>query len=59
MDTARRLLETGDSPIENIRRQVGYRDPTAFRRAFKEQTGLAPSEYRDRYGWTANVSEGH
>ncbi|WAH98145.1 GlxA family transcriptional regulator [Arthrobacter sp. MMS18-M83] len=59
VDTARRLLETGDSPIENIRRQVGYSDPTAFRRAFKEQTGLAPSEYRDRYGWTADAGTDH
>ena len=51
IDAARRLLETTDSPIDNIRRQVGYRDSTAFRRAFRHHTGLSPSEYRNRYGW--------
>jgi transcriptional regulator GlxA family with amidase domain len=51
IDAALRLLETTDSPVSNICRQVGYRDPTAFRRAFRHHTGLSPSEYRNRYGW--------
>jgi transcriptional regulator GlxA family with amidase domain len=51
VDTARRLLETTDIPIEKIRRTVGYRDPTAFRRAFKYHTGLSPTGYRRRFGW--------
>ena len=51
IDTARRLLETTDNAIDTIRRQVGYRDPASFRRVFRHHTGLAPSEYRYRYGW--------
>ena len=51
IETAQRLLEATNQPIETVRRQVGYRDPTAFRRAFRHSTGLSPTEYRDRYGW--------
>ena len=47
---AMRLLETASDPIDQIRRRVGYTDPAAFRRAFKDATGLSPSGYRDAYG---------
>jgi transcriptional regulator GlxA family with amidase domain len=45
-----RLLELETDPIDQVRRRVGYTDPAAFRRAFKEATGLSPSGYRDAYG---------
>jgi transcriptional regulator GlxA family with amidase domain len=47
---AKRLLETTSDPIEEVRRLAGYNDPAAFRRAFKQTTGLSPSEYRKAYG---------
>ncbi|HSS11945.1 MAG TPA: helix-turn-helix domain-containing protein [Acidimicrobiales bacterium] len=47
---AKRLLETTSEPIDHIRRSVGYRDPAAFRRAFKANTGLTPTNYRKAYG---------
>jgi transcriptional regulator GlxA family with amidase domain len=47
---AMRLLETASDPVDQIRRRVGYNDPAAFRRVFKEATGLTPSGYRDAYG---------
>ena len=47
---AMRLLETASDPIDQICRRVGYTDPAAFRRVFKEATGLSPSGYRDAYG---------
>jgi transcriptional regulator GlxA family with amidase domain len=47
---AMRLLETASDPIDQIRRRVGYNDPAAFRRAFKDATGLSPRGYRDAYG---------
>jgi transcriptional regulator GlxA family with amidase domain len=47
---AKRLLETTDDPIDQIRLRVGYHDPAAFRRAFHNATGLTPSDYRRRYG---------
>jgi len=47
---ARRLLETTGDPIDQVRRRAGYDDPAAFRRVFKQATGLSPSGYRDAYG---------
>lgn len=47
---AMRLLETASDPIDRVRRSVGYTDPAAFRRVFKQATGLSPSGYRDAYG---------
>jgi transcriptional regulator GlxA family with amidase domain len=44
------LLETTSDPIDEIRHEAGYKDPAAFRRAFKLTTGLSPSEYRRAYG---------
>ena len=45
-----RLLETTSDPVERIRGRVGYTDPAAFRRAFKQATGLSLGGYRDAYG---------
>jgi transcriptional regulator GlxA family with amidase domain len=47
---AMRLLETASDPIDLVRRRAGYSDPAAFRRVFKETTGLSPAGYRDAYG---------
>ncbi len=47
---AQRLLETTSNPVEAIRRTAGYGDSAAFRRVFKQITGLGPSEYRRQYG---------
>jgi transcriptional regulator GlxA family with amidase domain len=53
---AMRLLETTSDPIDQIRRRVGYNDPAAFRRVFKDATGLSPSGYRDAYGLRNGIS---
>jgi hypothetical protein len=45
-----RLLETTSEPVDQIRRSAGYGDPAAFRRAFKQATGLSPNGDRNRYG---------
>jgi transcriptional regulator GlxA family with amidase domain len=47
---AQRLLETTSEPVDQIRRTAGYHDPAAFRRAFKQITGLSPNGYRNQYG---------
>jgi transcriptional regulator GlxA family with amidase domain len=47
---AMRLLETTGDPVDQIRRRVGYSDPAAFRRVFREATGLPPAGYRHAYG---------
>jgi transcriptional regulator GlxA family with amidase domain len=47
---AKRLLETAGDPIDQVRRRAGYSDPAAFRRVFKQATGMSPTSYRDAYG---------
>ncbi|BBP67320.1 transcriptional regulator [Pseudomonas sp. Cab53] len=47
---AREMLEFTNGTIEHIAWTVGYQDPGAFRATFKKITGLAPSDYRARFG---------
>jgi transcriptional regulator GlxA family with amidase domain len=49
VERAKRALETGSAPIEEISWAVGYEDPASFRRLFKRLTGLTPGEYRRRF----------
>jgi transcriptional regulator GlxA family with amidase domain len=49
VERAKRLLESGDQPVEEISWAVGYEDPASFRRLFKRLTGLTPSAYRQRF----------
>lgn len=46
IEEAKRLLETGSLPVEEISAQVGYDDASFFRRLFKRLCGLSPSQYR-------------
>jgi transcriptional regulator GlxA family with amidase domain len=46
VEAAKRLLESGDMPADEISVQVGYEDPSFFRRLFKRRTGLTPGQYR-------------
>ncbi len=46
LETAKNLLETTDKPIDQICSAVGYDVPHSFRRKFKQEVGLSPSEYR-------------
>ena len=50
IQAAKRLLETTTDPVDELRARVGYGDPTAFRRAFTQATGLGPRQYRQKYG---------
>jgi transcriptional regulator GlxA family with amidase domain len=50
IQAAKRLLETTTDPVDHLRARVGYGDPTAFRRAFTQATGLGPRQYRHKYG---------
>ncbi len=47
---AKRLLESGQASVQEIGRAVGYDDLIFFRGLFKRHTGLAPGEYRRRFG---------
>ena len=46
VEEAKRLLETGEMSVDEISFDVGYEDPSFFRRLFKRRTGLTPSQYR-------------
>lgn len=46
VEEAKRLLESGQKPVDEISVEVGYEDMSFFRRLFKRRTGLTPSQYR-------------
>ncbi len=50
---ARERLEFSRDTVERIAWNVGYKDPSAFRRVFQKLTGLSASAYRDRFGAAA------
>ncbi len=47
---AREMLELSAKPFNHISWQVGYEDPSAFRKIFQRVIGLPPGEYRRRFG---------
>jgi two-component system response regulator YesN len=47
MEKARALLEETDKPIKDIVRLMGYKGSAGFRKAFKKEFGLSPSEWRN------------
>lgn len=49
MEHAKHLLETVDANISEIAYAVGYDDYRSFYRAFKNHTGLTPSEYQTKH----------
>lgn len=49
VDHAREKLQTTRLPVDRIAWQVGYSDPSAFRKVFSRIVGLTPSEYRQRF----------
>jgi len=46
---ARRILEDGQTPVQEVSQRVGYSDAAFFRTIFKRHTGLAPLAYRRRF----------
>ncbi|WP_420589535.1 GlxA family transcriptional regulator [Bacterioplanoides sp.] len=50
MEVAKKALETTLKQVDVIARECGYEDVRFFRELFKRNTGLAPSEYRGKFG---------
>jgi len=50
IQAARVALETKPQGIEQIARDVGFRNAERMRRAFQRHLGVSASEYRDRFG---------
>ncbi|PZN30940.1 MAG: AraC family transcriptional regulator [Proteobacteria bacterium] len=46
IEEAKRLLEEGLRPVDQISFEIGYDDTSFFRRLFKRVVGLTPSAYR-------------
>jgi len=49
IEEAKQMLETTRDSIDGIAAEVGYEDPTFFRRLFKRITSLSPAQYRQRF----------
>jgi len=49
VDRAKALLESSETPIDQIGWRVGYEDTAHFRRLFKRVTALRPGEYRRKF----------
>jgi transcriptional regulator GlxA family with amidase domain len=56
MEKARELLQFTKRTIDQIAWSVGYEDSTAFRRVFSRLVGLAPGDYRRRFGTEQEVA---
>ena len=48
VEEAKLLLETTDRAVDDVALDVGYLEPSSFRRLFRRMVGLTPSEYRRR-----------
>lgn len=46
-EMAKRMLRSGDRSLQEIARELGFSDATAFHRAFKRWTAMTVQEYRD------------
>jgi transcriptional regulator GlxA family with amidase domain len=49
VDTARRLLEETDEPLESVCVQAGLGTTESMRRAFLARIGISPGRYRERF----------
>jgi len=54
IDQAKRKLEQGDRPIDQISWEVGYEDAAAFRRLFKRIARVTPGVYRRKFAVPRN-----
>ena len=46
IEEGKRLLEESELAVDDISYEVGYEDPSFFRRLFRRRTGLSAVQYR-------------
>lgn len=49
LEEAKQLLESTQTPIEEIAAEVGYEDSNFFRRLFRRTVGVTPAKYRRKF----------
>ena len=49
VEVAKKMLEKSNEGVEQICMNVGYTDFSAFRKVFKKNVGITPSDYKKRY----------
>ncbi len=59
VEAAKKQLELGDKPIDEISYSIGYEDPAFFGRLFKRTTGLTPGAYRKKFKVPLVQNPGH
>jgi transcriptional regulator GlxA family with amidase domain len=50
LEEAKQMLEAGDTSIEAIAFEAGYRDASFFNRLFRRKVMMSPAQYRRRFG---------
>lgn len=50
VEAAMQHLEDRNTSISKVARLTGFRDEQALRRAFLQQIGVTPNQYRERFG---------
>lgn len=49
VNKAREILQFSQTSVDQVAWQVGYSDPSAFRKVFQRIVGLTPNDYRRRF----------
>lgn len=57
LQRAKQLLRHSALPVEAVAASVGFADPFYFSRAFRRETGMSPTAYRNQAAGGAAVSE--
>lgn len=55
IEEAKQLLETSEMKIDDISDEIGYANPSYFRKLFKRRTGISPARYRQRFSPIAKL----
>jgi len=59
VEAAKRALEAARLAVDEVGVEVGYEDPSFFRRLFKRLVGLTPSAYRRMFRGVGTLGTGH
>lgn len=58
IEEAKQMLETTEAGVDAVADEVGYEDPTFFRRLFRRHVALTPAAYRRAFARLAPIASG-